>query len=239
MFTWISDISRARAAFARAFLVAAILPLAGCFEPQDGALSFLASGHEKVQRDVLRKVPLFGGDVVVRGPSGYCIDRRALRNRKEGGFALLASCETLSGVRGHAVEPVVMTVSVMPVTPAAVRPTIEQITAMMAPAKPLASHQTRDVAMVQFASGGEAVLPGGDARHWRGGMMVNGHMVALALYARKGSPMAGKDGRALMTDLARSIRRSSPKRPVQPQTVSPPEPEIPSNQSEGLSTDSG
>ena len=242
MFTWISNIFRARAwpSLARILLLAAILPLAGCLGADGGALSFLASGNEKVQRDVLRKVPVYGGNVVVHGPGGYCIDRRAMRSRKDGGFILLASCETLSGVRGHEVEPVVMTVSVMPVAAGAVPPTVNQITAMLAPAKPLATHQAKDVALVQFASGGEAVLPGGDARHWRGGMMINGHMIALALYARKGSPMAGKDGRALLTDLARGIRRSSPKRPVTPVQQAPAtKPTRPSKDSEGLSTDSG
>jgi len=196
----------------RPALLGLVLPLAGCFGQDTGALGFLASGNEEMARDVLRKVSLYEGDVVVRGPGGYCIDRRTLRKRADGGFALLASCETLSGLRGQDVEPVVMTVSVMPDTPGATRPGADQIAALMAPAEVLARHETADVAMVQFASGGDGVLPNGDPRHWRGGMRLNGHVIGLALYARKGSALAGKDGRALIADLARTIRRSSPER---------------------------
>jgi len=196
--------------------MAAMLPLAGCFGPEGGALSFLASGNESQDavQDVPRKVALYDGDVVVRGPAGYCIDRRSLRGKPDGGFVLLASCEALSGLRGHAVEPVLMTVSVMPATPGALRPGAGEIARLMAPAEVLASEETADLALVHFASGGDGVLPGGDGRHWRAGMVVNGHIVGLALYARKGGAMAGGDGRALLTDLARGIRRSSRERPA-------------------------
>lgn len=188
----------------------------GCFGPESGALSFLASGGEKteVARDVLRKAALVGGDVVVRGPEGYCVDRRSLRRREEGGFALLASCEALSGVRGEAVEPVLMTVSVLPGAAGTERPAAAEIAALMAPARVLSTHEDAELSLVQFASGGDGVLPGGDPRHWRGGMVVNGHLVGLALYARKGGRMAGPDGRGLLTGLARSIRRASPDHPV-------------------------
>lgn len=215
MSTWISEISATRAAVVAASLAAA-LPLAGCFGPDSGALSFLSSGGEKavVQRDVLRKTSLMEGDVVVRGPEGYCIDRRSLRLKRDGGFALLASCEALSGVRGEAVEPVLMTVSVLPGAPGATRPGAAEIAALMAPAEVLATHEDAGLALVHFASGGEQVLPGGDARYWRGGMVVNGHLVGLALYAREGGKMAGKGGRRLVSDLARGIRRASPRRPV-------------------------
>lgn len=242
MSTWISDLSLARARLARAVFLAAVLPLAGCFGPETGALSFLSSGNEKesVARDVMRKVALYEGDVVVRGPGGYCIDRRTLRRHKDGGFVLLASCESLSGVRGQAVEPVVMTVSVLPDAPGAARPSVAQIARLMAPAEVLASHETTDVTLVQFASGGDGILPDGDARHWRGGMMLGDHLIGLALYARKGSPMAGKDGRALLTDLARSIRRASPARSAPPREAGPPpEPRKSDADSDGLSTDSG
>ncbi|WP_350130408.1 hypothetical protein [Roseovarius sp.] len=224
----------------RAVALAAVVPLAGCMGGEPGALGFLASGSEPATRDALRKVQMYDGDVVVRGPAGYCIDRRTLRRDRDGGFVLLASCESLSGLRGHGVEPVLMTISVMPDAPGATRPTPGEIAALMAPAKVIAAHETTDVTLVHFASGGDGVLDGGDARHWRGGMLLNGHLIALALYAREGSPMAGKDGRALLTDLARSIRRASPSRPVAPAaTETAPKPATDGSDSSGLSTDSG
>ena len=216
MFTWISEISQARARIARASALAVILPLAGCFGPDTGTLSFLASGNEGKQdvvaRDVLRKVELYDGDVVVRATAGYCIDRKTLRRSKSEGFILMASCEALSGVRGHDVEPVLMTISVLPDQPGVAKPTAQEIAASVAPAGVLGSVERDDLTLVHFASGGDGVLAEGDARHWRGGMVLNGHLIGLALYARKNSPMAGKEGRGLLTELARSMRRSSPKR---------------------------
>lgn len=225
MSTWISEISAARTRVVRAILLVAMLPLMGCFGPDTGALSFLASGGEKTQvtRDVMRKASLMGGDVVVRGPEGYCIDRRSLRRKSDGGFALVASCEALSGVRGEPVEPVLMTVSVLPGAPGISRPAAAEIAALMAPTRVLAAHEDADLALVQFASGGDKALPGGDARHWRGGMAINGYLVGLALYAREGGVMAGPDGRGLLTELARSIRRASPDRPATDPTGAPPD----------------
>jgi len=210
--------SNARAVHAARVLLLGglLLPLMGCFGPDTGALSFLASGNEKTQiaRDVMRKASLLGGNVVVRGPDGYCVDRRSLRRSDTSGFALLASCEALSGVRGQPVEPVLMTVSVQPGDAETARPSAVEIAALMAPAQVLATHEDADLALVHFASGGDGALPGGDARHWRGGMVVNGHLVGLALYAREGGAMAGGDGRGLLTELARSIRRASPDRSI-------------------------
>lgn len=239
MSTWISDRRTARGVL-RAAALAAVLPLAGCLGADSGALSFLASGSEAVTSDAARKVEMYDGDVIVRGPNGYCIDKRTLRRGRDGGFVLLASCESLSGLRGHGVEPLLMTISVLPDTPDAARPSAAEIAALMAPAEVIATHETRDVTLVHFASGGDGILEGGDARHWRGGMALNGHLIALALYARKGSPMAGKDGRALLTDLARTIRRASPARPVAPPAAGAvPKPKPESSDSSGLSTDSG
>ena len=62
-------------------LLAAVLPLAGCMAAEPGALGFLSSGSEPATRDALRKVQMYEGDVVVRGPAGYCIDRRTLHRR--------------------------------------------------------------------------------------------------------------------------------------------------------------
>lgn len=203
----------------RAAALAAMLPLAGCMGSNAGGLSFLASGDTPATSDALRKVAMYDGEVVVRGPAGYCIDKRTLRRSRNGGFALLASCESLSGLRGHGVEPLVMTMSVLPDAPGATRPTASEIAATMTPAQVIAAHETTDATLVHFASGGDDGLEGGDARHWRGGMLVNGHLILLALYAREGSPMAGKDGRALLTDLARSVRRATPARPAPPATA--------------------
>jgi len=196
----------------------AVLPLAGCFGSDIGTLGFLSAGKEEAGQAVLRKVALYDGDVVVRGPGGYCIDRRTLRPDGRAGFVLVASCESLSGLRGQAVEPVLITVSVLPDMEAGSVLTAEEMANDLAPAEVLAAHESDGLTLVQLSSGGDRILPEGDARHWRGSMAMNGHMIGLALYARKGSPMAGADGRGMLIELAQRIRRASPERPKVPPT---------------------
>ncbi|MEQ9258294.1 MAG: hypothetical protein RIG84_04275 [Roseovarius sp.] len=213
MSTWISDrlAPRLRLCAARGALLAALLPLAGCLGEESGALGFLSGGRsEPVARDVLRKVELYEGEVVVRGPPGYCIDRKTMRRRETGGFVLLASCEALSGVRGQEVPPVVMTVSVLPGNGGTPHPGVEDVARSVSAGAVLGSVERSDMTLVHLDAGGDQILPGGDPRHWRGAMVLNGHLVGVALYAPLKSPMAGDKGRALLTDLARGLRRESP-----------------------------
>src|SRR6056297_1527391 len=65
----------------------------------------------------------------------------------------------------------------------------------------------------------DPALPGGDPRYWRGGMLINGHLVGLAAYGRQGSRVAGADGRRLIRQLAETLREASPEmgdRPTAP-----------------------
>ena len=223
MSTWISE---RPARWLRAGTLAVVLPLAGCFGSDGGALGFLASGtggEAEESAKVLRKIALYDGDVVVRGPRGYCIDRRSLRRREDGGFVLLASCESLSGLRGAGVEPVLITVAVLPDPPEGAVPAVpsaDEIARSMAPAEVLTTHEEDALTLVHFASGGDKILPGGDARHWRGGMRLNGHLIALALYAKAESAMAGTAGRGLLAKVAGRMRRASPDRPAAAPTAS-------------------
>ena len=58
----------------------------------------------------------------------------------------------------------------------------------------------------------------GDARHWRGAMVVNDRLVGLALYGAPGSELAGRKGERLLVALAEAIRDNSPftQAPTQP-----------------------
>ena len=65
------------------------------------------------------------------------------------------------------------------------------------------------LALVHLDAGGELALPGGDPRYWRGGMVINDHLVSLAVYTPRGSRLAGASGRRFITDLARALRTAS------------------------------
>lgn len=156
---------------------------------------------------VLTELPLYGGNLVIGAPEGYCLDGSSLRRGAQGSFVLIASCETLSGKPGRPVDPAVMTVSASPRRLGAEQPEAADIAASMAPAKVLASEDGDGISLVRLASGGDAVLPGGDPRYWRAAMLINGHVVSLAVYTPKGH---GNAGYALILALAEELRELSP-----------------------------
>ena len=190
MSTWISE-ARARRALACAAL---LLALPGCL------------ALEATPQAPLTEAALGTGAVRLSAPRGYCIDRSSLRRLKGGGgFALLAPCTQLTGTPGISVSPAMMTVSVMPQGPGAPAPDAESLAAAVAPAPVGAEGQKTGFAYAQVMQGGDAVLPGGDPRHWRGTRLVAGHLASLALYAPESSPLTGREGRLLLGDLAAGL----------------------------------
>jgi len=201
MSTWISS--------TRAGLFCLVILLAGCDDLAPGGPGFRPSG-DGLSRDVSQQVALFDGEVVVRGPPGYCIDGDLTRRGGGGGLTLLASCGSLNGGVGISVKPALMTVSVLPRIPAAVPPDAAQIARSAAPARVLEQVEADGITAVRLSSGDDAPLPGGDARHWKAGMVVNGHIAGPAVYGRSGSGIAGAEGRRLIYRLAKEIRQASP-----------------------------
>ncbi len=198
MFTWISK-------WTRTFWVLICLPLAACLEAgPDGPALDSSARSKQVTEQVF-----FGGDVVVRAPHGYCIDRKSLRRGIGTQFVALASCESLSGTRGIGVAPAMITVSVLPRQQSATQPRAADLARSVAPVKVLKAYDDDGVSLVQINSGGDQVLSSGDPRYWRAGMLVNGHLVGLSVYGRRGGPLAGKAGRVLLLELADAVREAS------------------------------
>lgn len=190
-----------------------LLPWVGLFSVSGCLGAGLGAGGD-VNRDVLRNVTLYDGDVVVVGPPGYCIDKQSMRNRAEQGFVMLASCESLSGIRGREVEPVIMTLTVLPDQAGTTRPSARQVAASMPDRQVIDSVDLDELSLVHFASGGNTAFEGKDPKHWRGALAINGHLIGVALYARQGSAAAGQSGRDLLVALAQNTKANSPVRPV-------------------------
>lgn len=182
-------------------------------------LSFLVSGClsvgpvEQGPRDnVLDRAALAGGEVIVAAPQGYCIQKDSLKARKSGGFALLASCEQLTGfVSGYQVEPVVMTVSALPRVGDAPEPSASEIAVALGDRRVLRRLHGDGLTVVQVQDP-EALSAESDPLHWRGIMVINGHIVGLALYGAKGSAATGEKGLTQLMWLAERIREESPLR---------------------------
>lgn len=176
-----------------------------------GLLTPEATVKEADQSRALARVRLARGDVVVTSPDGYCIDPTSLGNSARSSFALIASCEILNeSTAGRDVAPLVMTVTVGPrgtdTLPGAAD------LAQSVEAGLLASGQGDRHVLAHLATGGDARMAGGDPRHWRGAMQVNGHLVGLALYAPRGSDAADSGGGPILSDLIGRIATDSPQR---------------------------
>ena len=172
----------------------------------------LAPGRavEDTPTPTAQSAALAGGRVVVVPPQGYCIETESLQARKTGGFALLASCESLTGfVSGYNVEPAVFTVTSVERQSEVHEPNASEIAVALGGASVQRQIQGDGLTIVQVTNA-EPVSQGGDTKHWRGIMMLNGQMVGLALYGAKGGPHAEEAGLNLLIWLAEQIREASP-----------------------------
>jgi len=201
---------------------AALMTLSGCLQAngQGGDLFAVVSTVSRPVGEPLPQAPIAGGELLIRGPEGYCVDARSLSNQASGGFALLASCFVMTGGKqGIPVAPVVMTVSASRLGGAGV-PDPAALARAFAPAPVLAQTRAKGVSLVHLGTGGEGAVPHADPKHWRGALEINGHLVLLAVYASEGSYEASRGGSALVIELAQALRAAK-SRPVAKAPASP------------------
>lgn len=177
--------------------------LAGLLTP---ATSRPSEGPTRPQMPMpLARTTLAGGDVVLEGPEGYCVDPLTVDNRAGGSFAMLGSCRILSSGRtGAPAEPLLITVAVGPRGQADDVPDAAALAALV-DAPLIGGQSAPGFTTANLASGGAQVLDGGDDRHWRAAFVQNGRLVGLALYAPADSAMAGRAGEGLLAALRSRI----------------------------------
>lgn len=185
--------------------------LSGCDATAPGGASFFSNPRDEAGQGetvrLLRQAEL-GGAIRVSGPEGYCIDPATLDASRKSGFAVLASCNILSGgAAGAVVEPAIVTIAASPSgegAPPAPDSLAEALGTTM-----LADRSTEEFTLAQMAAGGDTAFDGGDPRHWRAGFSLGGLSVGLALYAPKGSPLAGSAGAAFLETVRSRIRATN------------------------------
>ena len=205
-------------------ILAALAGLTACAEMDQGGaqgegLFAIVSTVSRPVGDPLPQAPIAGGDILIKGPPGYCVEGRSLRNRASGGFALLASCHVMTGGKsGAEVAPAVMTVSAQAMAGGVQVPDRRALAQAFAPSQVLAQSSVKGLTMVHLGQGGDTAVPDADPRHWRGAMALNGYLVSLAVYGPKDSAEAGAAGSALLVELAEALRRARPA-PTPPATA--------------------
>lgn len=176
--------------------------------PKSGFLSAIGAPKAPARKTPLAKVSFAGGDVVVAGPEGYCLDPATIQNRPERGFALIASCNRLSGGKlGPYVAPVVVSVTIGPRGDGDL-PTAEEI-ASSAGAPLLAARSEAGLILAQLGTGGDAMMATSDSRYWRGTFVQNGRLIGLALYAPKGTAEVGDAGAQMLAQVRGRIQSLS------------------------------
>ncbi len=191
----------------RIALVAALgLPLAACVGG-DGATG-LGPKTEIGQRSAA----FFRGDVIVTGPPGYCIDPKSVQQKAASGFVLMAGCGHLSAAPGGYVPAAVITMSVLPRDPRAQMPTAARLAVPWADVGVEQQIDADGIALIQVARGGDSLLPAGDPRHWRGAMLIGGHLIGLAVYGDAGANVSGDAGKKVLMDAAIAMLAANPPR---------------------------
>ncbi len=204
-------------------LCAALL-LAGCDEmparvrAEAGSANLAANAPRPAHSFAVTERELVAGKLVVRGPQGYCLDRRSIRTGASGGFALLASCAALGGeASGLGVEPVLMTVQVQPQLIRRGQASAAGLSEALAGRDPVYEDDGDGMSFVQLARGGDALIPNGEPKHWRAALSVNGQLIGLALYSEKGGAAATRTGKLLLIAFAEAILEASPVASAQPE----------------------
>lgn len=183
--------------------LSAALLLLGCDELEGQLSSPFAASRG------LTQAPLAGGAVQLVAPVGYCVDRRSLRRSNDGGFALLARCDTMGGPSSsRRYDLALMAVTTRPAKPSTQPPTIEGLVRAAAPSRVIGRAGNRELPIV-LLDGGPPIQPAVSSRHWRGAFLLNEQIIGVSLYAPEGSPALDRKGAELIGELAVRTRRAS------------------------------
>ena len=213
MSTWISESWLRRGVLtSAACLLAACEPTAGGGAGDSQGANFLAQfGPSSKDTVPLKAARLAEGSVVVAAPEGYCIDPSSFRDRDGGAFALVASCQILSGGKeGISVPPVIMTVTIAPEGTAPAIPSSGALAIAVGMNSVAGKSDADGIAMVQVSDGGDGVFTGADPQFWRGALRLHSRLVGLALYAPEGSSFVGLDGEILLRRFAGRLKAQNP-----------------------------
>lgn len=201
--------------------------LSGCLDGGGGDVSANRPGV-LFSRAAPEKMAVAGGDVIVAGPQGFCVDKPASRSSDAHAFVLLASCAAITK-DGNAPRPRVQALLTASVTGDAPEgPSLaEQAESMRAffgseaGRAALARDGRADSVRIidMFAHDGaflihasdtsEDISPGLNAEYWRAIFDVNGRLVSASVVAFDDRPFSDEAGQRMLARFAARIRHES------------------------------
>lgn len=211
MSTWIS----------KSAALALILVLAGCMS----GLPVPTAG--RIDTSAPREVVVSGGEVVIAGPDGFCVDPRSVEDRKEGvSFVLLGNCASIAN-SAEADQPpfhalLSATIRLNPGASMADQMDLAQEFLRSADGRAILS-RTGDAETVtvidSFAEGetlflrardsSEGYAPNMSAEHWRAIFDLNDRVIAVAVFGFDDAPLPSATGLATARRFADAIRAAN------------------------------
>lgn len=201
--------SRQRGRLFPTLILAPVLALSACAET--GALPFAATGDASARSAAagMRQTAFANGAVRLTPPRGYCIDPGSVRSNPQSGFALIARCDRF-GISGFFGSRSLALISVTVSNKGGARqPGLSDLEAAVAGAEILDRAPESDPPMIRLRAP-DSSFAGAGSIHWRSAFSVNGHMVALGLYAPGDDITANPSASTgLLRELARRTRAAS------------------------------
>ncbi|MDE4275810.1 hypothetical protein PXK58_15570 [Phaeobacter gallaeciensis] len=182
--------------------------LSACGQVPGGGFSFAAPGGTGTPSR-LTKVRLNGAEVVLAAPRGYCFDRKMLRRDAADGFALLPRCDLLGGpgfFGSRNAGVITATLGELPTKGRA--PSVSDLAASTPGTHIVTRREDGPLPLVKLDMPGHSAA-GASPEHWRGAMVLDGHVIVLALYAPAKSPLLTERGAELLTQMAELTREAS------------------------------
>lgn len=211
---------------ARLAALALIGALSACGPLPETGFSFAAPGASSGQTSRQGTAPgqaptqvrLAKGAVTLVAPRGHCIDQATLRQGPDDGFALLPRCNLLQGPSLFGRHRAAVITATLGKTSQSEPPSTAEL-ARSAPGAQLLSYNDKGLLpliKLRWPGHGAMGVSAASADHWRGAFVIRDQLVLLALYAPEGSPLLGRNGANLLTEMA---RRSLAASQVEPATA--------------------
>ncbi len=175
----------------------------------------------------VNRASVAGGNVVIAGPPGYCVDRSALSTTPKGDFVLLASCASISGNPAAPAPgiPAILTASVATQPVANIDRSLDRLTAFFKSDKGRAA-LARDgrASSVEVLStrveGGALVMKvrdtgfdkvvGLEPEYWRALFDLEGRIVTLSVITFSDKPMSDDEAMQTIMNFMDRVHRANP-----------------------------
>ncbi|MDR5651009.1 hypothetical protein [Ruixingdingia sedimenti] len=191
------------------------------------ALMALAPGGAGAEGAAPARIALAGGEVVIRGPRGYCADPGAVRGAT---MAVLAGCDSLAPGGAAPRDRAILTAAVTPgglglPLDAATEVLVawftsrEGLAALSRAGKPetvMVHEARRSKGAFSLHLSDRAPFPGGAVApgYWRAILDLGGHVVTLSVYAPAAAALDREAGFAILRDFVAAVQAENRARPV-------------------------